>query len=219
MDKKPRNPYWDQKMGFWKRLGWILNYYNLQILVAVSLLIIAGYILYVNLRPQRDIILNVMMINGNVTAESDLFDEYLADAGFDIVENRANVSNTIQIRFDGTDQHAYDYYEYVSAQFLSGEIDLYFSDGQLFTSFANYKAFQDVSQYLTEEQLERYEDSILYVTNTETGEQMACGLILPKSTRICDTYFFDTCYMGLANSFYYEEEALGVIQQILEELP
>ena len=89
MDKKPRNPYWDQKMGFWKRLGWILNYYNLQILVAVSLLVIAGYILYVNLRPQRDVILNVMMINGNVTAESDLFDEYLADAGFDIVENQA----------------------------------------------------------------------------------------------------------------------------------
>lgn len=219
MSKKPHNPYWDVKMGFWKRLGWVLNYYKLQILAITAAVVVVGYILYINLRPQREIILDVMIVNGNTVAESDLFDRYLDQAGFDILENRAYVSNGIQIRFDGTDSHAYDYYEIVSAQFLTGEIDLYFSDGALFTSFANYNAFQDVSEYMTPEQLERYEDSILYVTNTETGEQMACGIILPPGTEVCDTYFFETCYMGLSASFFHEEEALGVVQQILEQLP
>ena len=218
-EKKPRNPYWEEKMGFWKRLGWVLTYYRLPILIAAGVLVVAGYILYINLRPHREDILNVMIVNGNTVAESDVFDRYLGEAGFDLTEYESYVSNGIQIRMDGTDEHAWDYFQIVSAQFLSGEIDLYLSDGDLFTCFANYGAFQDVTEYLTPEQLERYEDSILYVTNTDTGEQMACGLILTPDTELCRTYFFDTCYLGVSSGLYHEEETMGVLARILEELP
>ena len=105
-EKKPRNPYWEEKMGFWKRLGWVLTYYRLPILIAAGVLIVAGYILYINLRPHREDILNVMIVNGNTVAESDVFDRYLGEAGFDLTEYESYVSNGIQIRMDGTDEHA-----------------------------------------------------------------------------------------------------------------
>ena len=217
---KKDNPYKGQKLGFWKRLGWILTYYRLQILCVMAALCVVGYIIYINVKPQRTVILNVMMVNGNTSAESDLFDRYLSEAGYDITEDMAYVSNGIQISFDGSDSHAWDYFEVVSAQFLTGDIDIFISDGEVFESFANYGAFLDVSEYLTEEQMERYADSILYVTDKDTGEQMACGLILGDGTQVReDLYFLDTCYLGLSSNVYNEDEARAVLAEILKELP
>ena len=217
--KKRENPYKGMKLGFWKRLGWILSYYYLPIICAIAVIATASYIIYLNVRPQRTAILNVTMVNGITVTESDLFDRYLERAGYNIKEDTARVSNYIQINFDGTDQHAWDYYEIVSAQFLMGEIDLFISDGTLFTSYANNGAFLDVSEYLTPEQLEQYEDCILYVTNSSTGEQMACGLVLGPDTQVCrEQYFLDTCYLGMSSNVYNDEEARAVRAQILEEL-
>ncbi len=212
--------YKDMKLGFWKRLGWFLTYYRLQIFGVIAALCVIGYIVYLNVRPQREQILNVMMVNGNSACESDLFDRYLDEAGYDIRTETAYVSNGIWINFDGTDSKAWDYFEIVTAQFLTGEIDLFISDGEIFTRFANYGAFMDVSEYLTEEQLERYADSILYVTDTDTGEQMACGIILGPETQICqEQYFLETCYLGLSSNVYNDVEAEAVLNLILEELP
>ena len=217
---KKENPYKGQKLGFWKRLGWIMTYYRLQILCVLAAISVAGYIIYINVRPQRTVILNVMMVNGNTSAESDLFDRYLSAAGYNTAEDTAYVSNGIQISFDGSDAHAWDYFEVVSAQFLTGDIDLFFSNGEVFESFANYGAFLDVADYLTPEELERYQDSILYVTNRKTGEQMACGLILGPETQIRqELYFLDTCYLGMAANVYNDDEARAVLTEILKELP
>lgn len=217
---KKKNPYWDEKMGFWKRLGWFLTYYRLPILIVTTLAVLTGYIVYLNVRPSRNQILNVMMINGLSVTETDLFDHYLAEAGYDIVENCAYVDNAIQINLDGTDVHAWDYYEVVSAQLFVGEIDLFFADGQIFTSFAASHAFRDVREYMTGEELQKYQDYILYVTDTDTGEQMGCGIIIPKDHPVVQSlYYLNNCYLGIPNTYFNDEETDKVIHLILEDLP
>ena len=207
------------KLGFWKRLQWIFSYYTLPILAGVAVLAVAGYILYINLRPQRDVILNVTMINANPLAESDLFDDYLDRAGYNIAEETAFVNNTIEINFDGTDAHAWDYYQVVTAQMLMGEIDLFIADGELFTSFADYNAFLDVSEYLTPEQLEQNAERILYVTDSDTGEQMPCGIILDETSPIVQAgYYYGNCYLGVCTNYYHDEETLKVLALLLEDL-
>lgn len=217
---KKKNPYWNEKMGFWKRLLWCLTYYRLTILTVLVILVTAGYIIYLNVRPSRNPILNVTMVNAITVTETDLFDRYLAEAGYDIVENCAAVSNTWQINLDGSDVRAWDYYEIVAAQLLIGEIDLFFADGQIFTSYANQHAFRDVREYMTEEELERYADYILYVTDTETGEQMPCGIIVPTGHPVGESlYYLSNCYLGIPNTYFNDEETDKVIHLILEDLP
>lgn len=217
---KKKNRYWNEKMGFWKRLGWVLTYYRLPLLIVTTVAVLAGYIIYLNVRPSRNQILSVMMINGISVTETDLFDQYLAEAGYDIKENCAFVDNAIRINLDGSDIHAWDYYEVVSAQLFVGEIDLFFADGLIFTSFANSHAFRDVREYMTEEELEKYKDYILYVTDTDTGEQLPCGIIIPTQHPVGQNlYYLSNCYLGIPNTYFNDEETDKVIHLILEDLP
>ena len=213
------NPQSGMKLGFWKRLEWIFSYYMMYIVIGLIVAAVAGYLLYINLRPSRDVILNVTMVNASPLPESDLFDDYLQRAGYDITQNKAFVDNTIQINFDGTDPYAWDYYQVVTAQMLMGEIDIFIADGPIFTAFADYNAFLDVSEYLTEEQLEQYADHILYVTDSDTGEQMACGIILDGDSQVVqEQYYYTSCYLGISTNYFHDEETLAVLQLMLEEL-
>ncbi len=217
---KKKNPYWNEKMGFWKRFWWVLDYYKLTILIVTVIVATTAYIVYLNVRPSRNPILNVTMINAITVTETDLFDQYLAEAEYDIVENCATVLNGTQINLDGSDVRAWDKYEILAAQLLIGEIDLFFADGQIFTSFAAKHAFRDVREYMTEEELEKYEDYILYVTDTETGEQMPCGIIIPTTHPVGENlYYLSTCYLGIPTTYFNDEETDKVIHLILEDLP
>ena len=58
------------------------------------------------------------------------------------------------------------------------------------------------------------------ITDTETGEQMACGIIVPTTHPVGENlYYLSNCYMGIPTTYFNDEETDKVIHLILEDLP
>lgn len=149
-----------------QKLTYFFDYYKWHVICGVIAVIFAGVLIY-QLTTQKDAAFYAMLLNGtsrSYPAESGHRDAFAEYAGIDTSEYDVIYDTSVQIGTGAGD-------DYQSAQTLmihitAADLDVMVSDLDSLRHYAYLGDFRDLRDILTEEQLNRYEDSFYYIDMT-----------------------------------------------------
>ena len=195
-------------------IGYILTYYWIPIVIGVVSIVFLFSII-VNQVTQKDPALTVCCINAATKQEASKAygAQFAKDAGIDLSEYEVRIITNLNIK-DSDTMASYQSAQALLAMIASESLDVIVSDQEtiLQCTYADYCA--DLSQLLTDEQMERYQQFILYmdmeylsqVQNAETldghepafpdpaqqeemGQPIPVALMLPADSEFVNLFF------------------------------
>lgn len=182
-----------------QKFVYIWDYYRIPIAIILVIIITVAYYLHGALNPKNKV-LGVLCINSiredNVN-DSGLYDDFLIENGFDpskdaIIHNgniSVNISNPL----------SYQQTAVLDAYFTDNQYDICFADPETFEYYTDNCAFVPISNYLDEETLKKYEDDLVYATDTETNIEYPCGITIDKNSSewLEESGLYDECTVGV----------------------
>lgn len=206
-----------KEMTFGQKAQYIWEYYKIPIF-GIILGIITIVILIVGLiRKDPEVVLNVCMVNANQyqVAEEDVFDRYLKEQGYN------PQTQTIQIKgnYKMGVGHEVDFtsFQAINTAMSMGQLDLIIGDETVFLTFGTGRGFKSLSEILTPELMEKYEDQLYTVLDDETKEPVICGIWLPKENELVkDGYYKEGVLVGVPYSVTNQELATEMLLYLLE---
>ena len=179
-----------------QRFVYVWDYYKL--LMAAVLLVIAlislGVTIYKN--KQLNQLLTVYMVNCNsiVLNSKEISDEFITSIGGISEKDVIRVDTTVYLSDDGS-QYSMANQVKITAMVSSGNVDLMLMDPEMFSIYAEQDYFRDLSEVLSEEQLEKWSD--LLITDEKTGKIQGIDLTEAPALQKREAYFGDTVYGGV----------------------
>lgn len=158
-----------------------------------TLAIIAGvlFILFITkdvIKASKPVYVSAVFINSHsLTDNTALQEDFISYTGIDPKKYNVHIDSTISIRAGSIDEDSYYNDQRVFAMLMAKEIDCMLVDETLFPTYKNQGIFEDLSTLLTDEQMEKYADRIVYETTNDisTPYPMAIDLSqVPYLTRI-----------------------------------
>lgn len=196
------------------KIQYIWDYYKLHILGVIVAVIFVVYLIYSHV-TYREPLLNAIMINCNdpLSADAGGFDEFLTEYGYDPDEFPVSLSSSFQFS-DGEYSLSYSDAQALTLMIAAGGQDLFFGTGDVYLDYAQQGALIDLSSVLSEDLLERYQDSLIY--STEDGQVTAypCAIELTDNAWLKKYNYYDTCYFGIL----YQNQNLDAAAQFAEFL-
>lgn len=180
-DKRGREYWKELKPG--QKVAYFWYYYKWFVIIfgglAVALIALAKYMY----RTPTDYMAEVVLVNANSDAadDTDYFDDFISAYGYEEGYDYLYVDSSMTMDVDGSDESAASTYQILAAMFLTGEIDVFVSDEDVFEMQAENNGFYDLTELLSDEMLEEYGDDLYYYENEETGETVLCGIYLNDS--------------------------------------
>lgn len=158
------------------RLGYIWDYYKLPIIATLLVLIAIVYtILHIVMTP--DHYAYILAVNANMDDSVDtehLFDDYLQKRGVNAKKEIVYVDYTLQYDVLAYEKSLYDRMT-MDTLISARTCDLLITTESTFKMEAAMGVLMPISDYLTQEQMEKYKDDILWVTvKDDEMEQIAC---------------------------------------------
>lgn len=160
-------------------ISYFLTYY-----AVATIAVIAGIAFLVTIVTTvlggKEEALEVMMLNASTMASGEddygetLGAGYAEYAGIDTEEYTVSIDTSVY-QTPGVVMDTYDMAstQKVSVQAAAGTLDCIVADASNFYYYANSQAFCDLREILSEEELERYEDSIYYIDQAEVDAYQA----------------------------------------------
>ncbi|MCD7814681.1 MAG: hypothetical protein LUH20_11675 [Lachnospiraceae bacterium] len=217
---KIREEWGKLKLLSWKgRLAYVWDYYK-SLMVAIVVIICGinlGITIFHNL--QMDTLLSVYMVNCNsyyVDSEEMVADytEYIGGIGEK--EEITLDTSTILDDDDATTSYAYQmkFIAVISAQMA----DIVLMDVETFEEYAGESYFSDLREILTEEELEKWSDQIVWL-EAEDGESIPCALDLTDAAKLEEYEVYpDAVYGGVVvNSEAEVEMVLSFFEWLFSE--
>lgn len=201
---KIREEWGKLRLLSWKaRLAYVWDYYKpLMVgIIAVIAVINIGITVYHNL--QTDTLLYAYMVNCNTyyvdsqTLTED-YTAYLSETGVKELGKNEEFEIDTSILLDDDDYSTNYAYQMKFTAVISAKLcDVALMDVEKFTEYAGWSYFLDLRELLTDEQLEKWADRIVYLEN-EDGESIPCALDLTDAP-IVEEYgiYSDTVYSGV----------------------
>lgn len=150
-------------LSWGERVGYIWDYYKplMAAILVIIFFICLGVEIYRNL--QKDYLLNAYFVNSNTvlsdyeTMTSD-FEEYIGG----LEKNQVvNIDTTLTISED-LDQYSTASQTKLTAIASTGDLDVIVMDAETFERYYREGFFADLSEVLTEEQLEQWEERLIF---------------------------------------------------------
>ena len=185
-------------MPFKKKIGYIWDYYKYPILGILFAIITIISTIYSQLTA-KECLLKLIMVNGTVPIETAIFaEDFLESEGYD--SNTQEVTATT-IRLGLTEETYEQDYEAIQALFVrltSETVDIMSASDEIFDQYASEGFFINLNDLFTKEELNLYQDLIVYTTHYETGELYPCGFDLSDNTWIKEHIRYNTnCQFGI----------------------
>lgn len=195
-----------------QKIEHIWEYYRIQLVII--LLVIIGIIYFIVKSLSNDpytlvsaVFVGADKINGQ---NSSFMEDYIIDSGLD-----PKTEEITPTWIDGISNNSE--YQLISAMFLSGDTDLFVATEDVMLAFAQNSAMKEVGTYISESELEKYQNDLIYVTDPNTGEEYPCGIKIPEGNFLYkENIYKDLVYMGIAYQSDNTEEALKFMLYILE---
>lgn len=164
----------------WKeRIGYVWDYYKplMVAVLAVIVLVHLGITIYHN--KQIENLLSVYMVNCNsFSVDSELIAEDIAERMGGLEEKQEITVDTSISISDSVSQSALAYQMKLATLIAAGEIDILLLDADTFETYAAQDTFLDLTEVLTGEELEKWEDLLVYrvVETDETDAEESEGI-------------------------------------------
>lgn len=181
-------------LSFKEKVIYIWSYYWIPILAVVLSVVALGYIIYnISGAGKRYEALTVVLINAyNEDTDATIFDEMVdAEEEYNSVDDMIYVDQNYDIALDDSDNKATTTYEVLGARFLVGDMDLFVSERYIFKTFADDKGFLDLRTLFSAEEMEKYEDIIIWVEDSKTGEEIPCGIWLDETSTLHKAGYYE----------------------------
>ena len=167
---------------------------------------------------KADSILQVTLVGGDsLEAEkSTLADDYRKAAGY-ANDETLTVDTSLYYDKDDSDQRSASSLQILAAEFLSGEIDAFVAEQDLFEKENENHAFLNLEDILPESVLEEYSSSLIYSTAGSDGGTYPTGIIL-ENTRLTDNKIYSpdqTIVAGIGSQSAYPQDAGNFILYLL----
>lgn len=208
-----------KEMPFKEKVQHIWEYYKLAVFgIILGIIIIVSIIVGIS-RKKPEVILNVSMVNCNTfqVTEQDVFQRYLLENGYDMEAQTIVVKTNYKISEDISGTLALTSYQALNTSMALGEVDLLIGDDDVFQMFGSAKGFKSLSEVLTKEILEKYEDQLYTVIDTETKKEVVCGIRLQEDNPLVkDGYYEGSVLVGFPYSTTNQELAVEMLLYLLE---
>ena len=200
---------------------YLLQYYGLQTLIALVLIAVVGYVV-IHYVTQKNIALQIMAVNAvqsenNPASEESYYTDFLTENGLDPKENTVFVSGDLGATTNPDDSASVESIQMIQSRFMTGSVDVFFSDYDFFYSLGEFDYLADIRDYLPDEVLEKYKEDLVCVKSAETGKEYPIGITLKQNAWAKETgWYKDSCVVGLAEGLKDSDLAVKFIEKVLE---
>lgn len=174
-----------------EKAAWFWYYYRWYVILVAGLVVFAIWGgISVHREHSKEYIASIQLVNCETYTvdRSDYFDRFLEEYGYD-EDTLISLDSTVEVNLEEGGQTSTSGLQILAAMFLTGEIDIFVSDEDLFELECEKHAFEDLRNVLTEEQLAEYEPYLFYASDPDTGEMTPYGLYLEDSS-VCNSEGF-----------------------------
>jgi hypothetical protein len=200
-----------------QKAGYYWYYYKWFYILAAGAVILAIFIgITIHEQMNREIVLHLTMVNANGYAmdQTDYFDRFLETYGY---SDRAEmeIDGKLTVNLDGSDVKSANVIQLLAANFITGDIDVFMSDEALFEMESEKKAFLNLEDILTEEQLASVSDLLWYGTDPDTGAEVPYGIRLSGCPIVTQEHIYEAAIepvLGVADQ--YSVEAYDIVNFI-----
>lgn len=157
-----------------KKIQYFFMYYKIPFFLTIAV-ILAVFSIVHTLRKDPDysfcaIFVNAEYADGNDEAMEEEFVEY---SGIDTSQSEVHVYSAISFGLDDDSSLSSANLEIFESYIFSNSMDACVLSEDLFETYAGLNAFQDLSEVLTQEEMERYGDYLVYVDEVPYGVDIA----------------------------------------------
>lgn len=182
------------------KIQYIWDYYKVPIfIVIIVIFVVVSFVR--DKMSAKESVLGVLMINCDTSVSTDnstLFDDFLIENNFDTASQEIELNNSLTL--DVNNSTNYQQIAALTAYFSANEYNICFMDDDTFSHYSESGTFCDITEYLDDELLEKYNDDILYAT-LEDGTTYAAGIELSSDncqwladSKLYDSCIFSVCY-------------------------
>lgn len=199
-----------------ERVEYIWDYYRWHILA----IIFAVYLLVtmiIHIMEYKESILDIVMINSNFQSseQGEKFDDFLLNYGYDLDEYCVNVNSSVRLGVDI--EGAYASVSLLAALIDADEADVFFWKDDEFDAYIDDGLLIDLSEFLSQDELEKYKDDFFYTYSDEQKDTYPCAIILKENHPWIVNYGkYNHCYVGVSCNTKSLETARNFIVFLLE---
>ena len=194
-----RKENWEKfkAMNFRKKLEYIWEYYHWHFIVTAAVLIVAVSWI-VGIVNNRDPLLELEMINCYIASpEGEILQPFVEQQGLEYYDGAVVINKQIQLSGEDESKN-YGSMQLLACVLAAGEGDLFFWDDRELLPPLKQGVLSDLREILTEEELEKYKDLLIYCPDAETGEEYPCALYLEENPWIRENQYYVNCAAGVS---------------------
>ena len=181
-----------------KKIEYIWDYYKVIILCSIFAIYAIGSAIY-NHVTEKECMLKLIMINGNIPYDGAIFaDDFLQEQELNPETQEIVVSSIGLGLTNETYQEDYNTTQALIVRLTSGNIDIMSAPSEIYKDYAKEGYYHNLNDIFTPDELARYEDLLVFTTDSVTNETYPCGFDLSNSTWIDKYgYYSGDCQFGI----------------------
>lgn len=166
------------------RLWYIWEYYRIPIIIAVVAVVLISSIGSAVYNNRFETALSCVILNSSPTGEDDSVDEYFNQGFRQYISLREDakidVDYSMSPTFDESSMNEFTYAQLakITAMISSQGLDVMIGKPDTIDHFGEMGGFMDLKELLPADVYDKMKENLYFVTNQETGEKTACGLLI-----------------------------------------
>lgn len=139
------------------------DYYRTPLIIVICVVAFAGILLY-QFVTKKDSAFYAAMLNCSPYPDNEWFEEgFLESAGIDKEQYDITLDTAVYLKLNSTDEDSMITIQKIETYSGGGTLDVLMGGGDAFAYYANSVALRDLREFMTEEQLAKYQDSFYYI--------------------------------------------------------
>lgn len=205
-----------------EKAAFIAEYYGINILVTVAL-VVAAIFLVVHFLFSKDIGFNVMAVNtGNTECPADseeFYKDFLDSQNFDWKHEEVSVNVGLGVSMDAEDSASQTNLQMIVSRLMTGSVDVFFANEDVLYSVGEFEYLADLNNYLPADIMDKYEDDLVYIKGVESGKTYPVGIRIPADNEWLQKsgWYEDGAVVGIQDNAEHGELATNFVLEILGE--
>lgn len=200
------------------KFQYIWDYYRWHILVTLCVLAFFLYSLF-HFFTDKKPVLHVIMVNcyNNLSNDTSGFDDFMLQEGFNLKKECVSLTNSLTEMMDDIDATGLSDYDSLTLRLTAGGEDCFFATEEIYQQYAELGCMENLTTLFPQDFLDKYAESLVYTTDSETGSTYPCGICLKDNLWIDTYHYYDSeCYFGILTKADHLESACDFLEYVLQ---
>lgn len=204
------------------KIEYYLEYYGWRTVGVIAVVSIFIF-LVIHFTTSKEIVSGILAINCDGTSmnavDGSYFDDLLSEMGYDTSKSTMTVNCSMYVKADYEDSVTRTNMETIQTMFVTGSVDVLLADEEFFVAVAQSDYLADLSEILTDEEIQKNEDNLVYATNMITNERILAGIRVSNSSEwMAETgWYKDGAVIGLASLRKSDKLAIEILRRAIGE--